>query len=50
MQLHRLTYALAVAEEESFTRAADRLRLAQPSLSRAVRPTMSERKDASVLS
>jgi DNA-binding transcriptional LysR family regulator len=28
---------LAVAEEESFTRAADRLRLAQPSLSRQVR-------------
>jgi DNA-binding transcriptional LysR family regulator len=37
MQLHQLTYALAVAEEESFTRAADRLRLAQPSLSRQVR-------------
>jgi len=37
MQLHRLTYALAVAEEESFTRAADRLHLAQPSLSRQIR-------------
>ena len=37
MQLHQLAYALAVAEEESFTRAADRLHLAQPSLSRQVR-------------
>jgi DNA-binding transcriptional LysR family regulator len=37
MQLHQLTYALAVAEEESFTRAADRLHLAQPSLSRQIR-------------
>jgi len=37
MQLHQLAYALAVAEEESFTRAADRLHLAQPSLSRQIR-------------
>ena len=37
MQLQQLSYVLAVAEEESFTRAADRLHLAQPSLSRAVR-------------
>jgi DNA-binding transcriptional LysR family regulator len=37
VQLHQLTYALAVAEEQSFTRAADRLHLAQPSLSRQVR-------------
>jgi DNA-binding transcriptional LysR family regulator len=37
VQLHQLAYALAVAEEESFTRAADRLHLAQPSLSRQVR-------------
>ncbi len=37
MQLHQLAYALAVAEEGSFTRAAARLRLAQPSLSRQVR-------------
>ncbi len=37
MQLHQLTYAVAVAEERSFTRAADRLHLAQPSLSRQVR-------------
>ena len=32
VQLHQLAYALAVAEERSFTRAADRLHLAQPSL------------------
>ncbi len=37
MQFHQLAYALAVAEEGSFTRAADRLHLAQPSLSRQVR-------------
>ncbi len=37
MQLHQLAYALAVAEEQSFTRAAARLHLAQPSLSRQVR-------------
>ena len=37
MQLQQLAYALAVAEEQSFTRAADRLHLAQPSLSRQVR-------------
>ncbi len=37
MQLHQLSYALAVAEEQSFTRAAARLHLAQPSLSRQVR-------------
>ncbi len=37
MQLHQLAYALAVAEDRSFTRAAARLHLAQPSLSRQVR-------------
>ncbi|MDQ1361432.1 MAG: hypothetical protein QOJ44_1809 [Acidimicrobiaceae bacterium] len=37
MQLHQLAYVLAVAEERSFTRAAARLHLAQPSLSRQVR-------------
>lgn len=37
MQIHQLAYALAVAEEQSFTRAAARLHLAQPSLSRQVR-------------
>src|SRR5271163_4802014 len=37
MQLHQLAYAVAVAEEKSFTQAATRLHLAQPSLSRQVR-------------
>jgi len=37
VQLHQLTYVLAVAEERHFTRAAERLHLAQPSLSRQVR-------------
>ena len=37
MQLHQLAYALAVAEEKSFTQAAARLHMAQPSLSRQVR-------------
>src|ERR1700727_3354591 len=37
VQLHQLAYALAVAEEKSFTQAASRLHLAQPSLSRQVR-------------
>jgi DNA-binding transcriptional LysR family regulator len=37
MQLRQLTYALAVAEDHHFTRAAARLHVAQPSLSRQVR-------------
>jgi len=37
MQLRQLAYALAVAEENHFTRAATRMRVAQPSLSRQVR-------------
>ena len=37
MQLQQLSYAVAVAEERHFTRAAERLHLAQPSLSRQVR-------------
>ncbi len=37
MRLQQLTYALAVAEERHFTRAAARLHVAQPSLSRQVR-------------
>src|SRR6202051_1446110 len=37
VQLHQLSYVLAVAEERHFTRAAARLHLAQPSLSRQIR-------------
>jgi DNA-binding transcriptional LysR family regulator len=37
MQLQQLAYAVAVAEEHHFTRAAARLHVAQPSLSRQVR-------------
>ena len=37
VQLQQLVYTLAVAEEQSFTGAAARLHLAQPSLSRQVR-------------
>jgi DNA-binding transcriptional LysR family regulator len=37
VQLNQLAYAVAVAEERHFTRAAARLHLAQPSLSRQVR-------------
>ncbi|MGI8753472.1 MAG: LysR family transcriptional regulator [Acidimicrobiales bacterium] len=37
MQLHQLRYVVSVAEEGGFTRAADKLRVAQPSVSAAVR-------------
>jgi DNA-binding transcriptional LysR family regulator len=37
VQLHQLRYVVSVAEEGGFTRAADRLRVAQPSVSAAVR-------------
>ena len=37
MELHQLRYFVAVAEERHFTKAARGLRVAQPSVSRAIR-------------
>ncbi|SEF23713.1 DNA-binding transcriptional regulator, LysR family [Amycolatopsis pretoriensis] len=37
MQLHQLAYFVAVAEHRHFTRAADQVRVAQPSLSQQIR-------------
>ena len=37
MELRHLRYFVAVAEDLSFTKAAEKLRLAQPSLTRQVR-------------
>ncbi|NBH06364.1 LysR family transcriptional regulator, partial [Amycolatopsis sp. SID8362] len=37
MELHQLSYFVAVAEEGNFTRAAERLHVAQPGVSAQVR-------------
>jgi len=37
MQLHQIKYFLLLCEERSFTRAARRCRIAQPSLTKAIR-------------
>ncbi len=42
MELHQLEYFVAVAEEASFTRAADRVHVAQPGVSAQVRRLESE--------
>jgi LysR family hydrogen peroxide-inducible transcriptional activator len=42
MEIHQLRYFVAVAEEESFSRAAAKVRVAQPSLSQQIRKLEAE--------
>jgi LysR family transcriptional regulator, hydrogen peroxide-inducible genes activator len=37
MEMHQVRYFLAVAEEKNFTRASEKCKVTQPSLSRAVK-------------
>jgi|SRR3974390_193549 len=37
MEMHQVRYFLAICEERNFTRAAQRCRVSQPSLTRAIR-------------
>jgi len=42
MEIHQLRYFVAVAEEGSFSRAAAKVRVAQPSLSQQIRKLEAE--------
>ena len=42
MEIHQLRYFVAVAEEKSFSRAAEKVRVAQPSLSQQIQKLEAE--------